>query len=163
MKLTKSLVKKCYGCKRFNSLPYSAIKPGQLPNNTTEKAIPFQVIGTDFAGSIYYRNNTKKESKACILIFSCSVSRPVHLELIPNTTTQEFIKCLKQLIARRGKPSTFYSDNAKSFQAAAKWLKQIIKSEPLHEHLTKENINWIFNLPKASWWGGHFERLIGVI
>ena len=30
-------------------------------------------------------------------------------------------------------------------------------------HLTKENINWKFNLPKAPWWGGHFERLIGVI
>ena len=33
----------------------------------------------------------------------------------------------------------------------------------MHEHLTKENINWKFNLPKAPWWGGHFERLIGVI
>ena len=52
---------------------------------------------------------------------------------MPNTTTQEFIKCLKRLIARRGKTSTVYSDNAKSFQAAAKWLKQIIKSEQLHE------------------------------
>ena len=52
---------------------------------------------------------------------------------MPNTTTQVFIKCLKQLIARRGKPRTVYSDNAKSFQAAVKWLKQIIKSEQLHE------------------------------
>ena len=33
----------------------------------------------------------------------------------------------------------------------------------MHEHLTKENINWKFNLTKAPWWGGHFERLIGVI
>ena len=89
--------------------------------------------------------------------------RAVHLELIPDTTTQEFIKCLKRLIARRGKPSTIYSDNAKSFQAAAKSPKQIIKSEQLHKHLTKENINCKFNLPKAPWWGGHFERLIGVI
>ena len=99
--------------------------------------MPFQVIGTDFAGPIYYRTKTKKESKAYILIFSCSVSRAAYLELIPNTTTEEFIKCLKQVIAR--KPSTIYSDNDKSFQAAAKWLKQIIKSEHLHEHLTKEN------------------------
>ena len=120
----------------------------------------FQEIGTDFVGPIYYRTKTKKES---ILIFSCSVSRAVHLELISNTTTQEFIKCLKRLIARRGKFGTIYSDNAKSFQAAAKWLKQIIKSEQLHKHLTKGNINWKIILPKAPWWGGHFERLIGVI
>ena len=69
------------------------------------------------------------------------MSRAVHLELIPNTTTREFIKCLKRSIACRWKPSTIYSDNVKSFKATAKWLKQIIKSEQLLEHLTKENIN----------------------
>ena len=89
--------------------------------------------------------------------------RAVHLVLIPNTTTQEFIKCLKRLIASRGKSSTIYLDNVKSFQAAAKWLKLIIESEQLHEHLTKENIKWKFNLPKAPWWRGHFEKLIAVI
>ena len=110
--------------------------------------MPFQVIGTDFAGPIYYLTKAKKEPKAYILIFSCSVSRAVHLELIPNTTAKEFIKCVKRLIACRGRPSTIYSDNVKSFQAVAKWLKQIIKSEQSHEHLTKENINWKFNLQK---------------
>ena len=80
----------------------------------------FQVIDTDFACPIYYRTKAKIELKAYILIFSCSVSRAVHLEQIPNTTTQELIKCLKRLIARRGKPSNIHSDNAKSFQAAAK-------------------------------------------
>ena len=162
-RLTKSVVRKCYGCKRFNSLPYPGVKPGPLPNDRTEQAMSFQVIDTDFAGPIYDRTKTKKESKAYILIFSCSVNRAVHLELRSNTTTKEFIKCLKRLVARRGNPTTIYSDNAKSFQAATKWLKQIIKSEQLHEHLTKEYINWKFNLPKARWWGGHFERLIGMI
>ena len=97
-----SVVRKCYGCKRFNSLPYLGVKPGPLPNYRTEQAIPFQVIGTDFAGPIYYRTKTKKEQKAYILIVSCSVGGAVHLELIPNTTTKEFIKCLKRLVARRG-------------------------------------------------------------
>ena len=87
----------------------------------------------------------------------------VHLKLIVNITTQEFIKGLKRLIARRGKLSITYSDNTKSFQAAAKWLKRIIKREQLHEYLAKENINWKFNLPKAPWRGGHFERLIGTV
>ena len=87
----------------------------------------------------------------------------VHLKLIVNITTQEFIKGLKRLIARRGKLSITYSDNTKSFQAAAKWLKHIIKREQLHKYLAKENINWKFNLPKAPWRGGHFERLIGAV
>ena len=161
-KLAKLIVSKSYACKSINSFPYPVVKPGPLPNRT-EQAMPFQVIDTDFAGPIYYRTKTKKESEASTLIFSCSVSRAVHLEQISNTATQEFIKCLKKLILRRGKLSTIYSDNGKSFQAAVKWLKQIIKSEQLHKHLTKENIIWKINLPKAPWWGGHFERLIGVI
>ena len=157
------MVRNCYGCKKFNSLPYPGVKTGPLPNDRTEQAMPFQVIDTDFTGPIYYRTKAKKEQKAYMLILSCSVSATVHLELIPNSKTKEFIKCLKRLVARRGKPTIIYSDNVKSFQAAAKWLKQIIKSEELHEHLTKENFNWKFNLPKAPWWGRHFERLIGVI
>ena len=68
--------------------------------------------------TIYCCTKGKKELDAYILKFSCSVSRAVHLEVIPNTV-QEFIKSLKRLIARRGKPNTIYSDNAKCFQAAA--------------------------------------------
>ena len=131
-------------------------------SDKTEQGIPFQVIDTDFTSPIYYLTKTKEKSKPYILISSCSVNRVIHSELIPNTTTQEFRKCLKPLIARREMPSVIYSDNAKSFQAAAKWLKQNIKCEQLHE-IIKEIINWKFNLPKRLGWGGHFERLIEVI
>ena len=66
-KLAKSVVRKYYGCNRFNSLPYSGVKQGLLPNDKTEQAMPFQVIDTDFAGPIYYRTQTKKESKTYTL------------------------------------------------------------------------------------------------
>ena len=86
----------------------------------------------------------------------------MHLELTPNLTTNEFIKCFKRLIVRRGRPKTVDSDNAKTFQAAAKWLKLVIKTEEFNEFLIKEKIIWKFNLPRAPWWGRHFERLIGL-
>ena len=70
--------------------------------------MPFQVIGTDYMGPIYYRTKSKKESKAYILLFSCSLSRVVHLELTTNLITNEFIKCFKRLIPRRGRPKTVY-------------------------------------------------------
>ena len=95
--------------------------------------------------------NQKKDSKAYILLFSCSLSRAVHLELTPNLTTNEFIKRFKRLIARRGRPKTVDSDNAKTFQAVAQWLKLVIKTEELNKFLTKESIKWKLNLPRAPW------------
>ena len=66
----------------------------------------------------------------------------MHLELTPILTTNEFIKCFKRLIARRGRLKTVYSDNAKTFQAAAKWLKLVIKNEEFNKFLTKGNTSW---------------------
>ena len=74
----------------------------------------------------------------------------------------EFIKSIKKLIARRGSPNIIYSDNAKTFQAGAKWLIKINKDEKFHNFLSNENITWKLNLSKAPWWGGQFERLIGL-
>ena len=38
-KLVKSVVSKCYVCKRFNLLPCPGIKSGPLPNDRTEQVI----------------------------------------------------------------------------------------------------------------------------
>ena len=105
----------------------------------------------------------KEEGKMYILLFACSLTRAIHLELLTNQTTERFILCLKWFIARRGRPSTIYSDNGKSFVAAAKWLKNIMKEEKLQDYLAHRDIKWKFNLSKAPWWGGQFERLIGVM
>ena len=142
-------------------MPYPSPKPGPLPKERTQECHPFEVIGEDYAGPIYYVKN-KAISKSYILLFSCSVSRAIHLELVRNLTTQEFIKSIKRLIARRGSPKIIYSDNAKTFQAGAKWLIKINKDEKFHNFLSNENITWKFNLSKAPWWGGQFERLIGL-
>ena len=93
-KLTKSVVGKSCGCKRFNLLLYPGVKLGPLRNDKTEQAMPFQVIGTDFAGSIYYRSKAKKESKVYILIFSCSVSSAVHLELKPSRSVYKIFETI---------------------------------------------------------------------
>ena len=64
MKLKKSVVRKCYGFKKFNSLSYPVVKVGLLPNDRTEQAMSFQIISTDFADPTYHHTKTKKESKA---------------------------------------------------------------------------------------------------
>jgi transposase InsO family protein len=87
----------------------------------------------------------------------------VYLELLATQETNEFLQSLKRLIARRGRPQKIYSDNGKTFVAAAKWLKQIMKDERLHDWLARHEIKWQFNTSRAPWWGGQFERIVGLV
>lgn len=97
------------------------------------------------------------------MIYSCSLTRAVFLELLPSLETGEFINSLKRLIARRGRPTKIYSDNGRTFIATANWLKKVRKDERLNTFLGAHEITWQFNLSRAPWWGGQFERFIGVM
>lgn len=48
-------------------------------------------------------------------------------------------------MARRGCPHQVIGDNGKTFKAASKALSEV---------------KWVFNVPKAPWWGGVFERMV---
>ena len=56
-----------------------------------------------------------------------------------------------------------YSDNFSTFVAAAKWLKKVQRTERVQEFLSQDNIRWQFNLSRAPWWGGQFERMVGLV
>ena len=92
------------------------------------------------------------------MLSTCSLTRAVHLEILPSQTTQEFIQALKRLIARRCRPKVIYSDSAKTFEKASKWIKRVYK-----ELLVTEQVKWKFNLSRTPWWGGQFERMVGLV
>ena len=161
-RLVKAVRSECWGCKRFQAIAAKTPKPGYLPTNRTSGETAFEVVGIDFAGPIRYKK-FKHESKSYLVIFACSLSRAVYLELLPNLSTETFIPCLKRFIARRGRPRVIYSDNGGTFIKAAKWLNKVQKDEHFHNQLAENKIKWIFNLSRAPWWGGQFERLIGVV
>ena len=161
--LVKSVRSKCYGCKRFSATPARNPIPGQLPEDRTTVGTAFEVIGTDFAGPVKYKQGKKIQGNAYLAIFACSLSRAIHLELMASLETDNFITCLKRFIARRGRPRVIYSDNGGTFVKAEKWLRQLRTDERLQGLLEQHEITWKFNLSRAPWWGGQFERLIGVV
>ena len=161
-RLVKQVRKACYGCVRIRARAFEKPPPGKLPATRTQGSTPFQVIGVDFAGPIRYQTKGKAEKKAYLVLYGCSLTRAVHLEILRSMEVVEFIPSLKRLIARRGRPKVVYSDNAKTFKAADKWLKTAQKDEKLHQFLADNGLEWRFNLSRAPWWGGQFERLIGL-
>ena len=159
----KRIVKKCPGCKRFQATALAVPPPGLLPKERTEGSFPFQVVGVDYAGPIKYKATNKREGKAYIILYACSLTRALYLDLVKSMQTTEFLLSLKGMIARRGRPSTIYSDNGSTFIGAAAWLKQVKTDEKLNDFLARQQITWRFNLSRAPWWGGQFERMVGLV
>jgi hypothetical protein len=87
----------------------------------------------------------------------------MYLELTKTMSTEEFLSTFKRFVARKGRPLKVYSDNAKTFVAGAKWIKQVMKDEKFNDFLAKMSIKWQFNMSRAPWWGGQYERLIGLV
>lgn len=51
----------------------------------------------------------------------------LHFELLSNFTAEAFIAALKRFMARRGKCTDIFSDNATNFIKANKGLKEILQ------------------------------------
>ena len=159
----KRIVKKCPGCKPFQATALTVPPPGLLLRDRTEGSIPFQDVGVDYAGPIKFKATEKREGKAYLILYACSLTRALYLDLARSLETSEFLLSLKGLIARRGRPSTIYSDNGSTFIGAAAWIKQVQNDEKLNDFLARHQITWKFNLSRAPWWGGLFERMIGLV
>ena len=139
---------------RFEGQPYHAPNPPPLPLFRVDEAPPFTYTGVDFAGLLYIKGVAPK---IWICLFTCCVTRAVHLDIVQDLSTPTFIRCLKRFVSRRGLPTKMVSDNGRTFKAAAKIMRAIVSHSDVQRHLTGLGIQWTFNLPKAPWWGGVFE------
>ena len=73
------------------------------------------------------------------------------------------MRALRRFTARRGTPILIVSDNAKTFKATNKALKKLYDHPEVMRELSDERIEWRFNLVRAPWWGGFFERMVGCV
>ena len=162
-RLAKQSIRACNGCRRFQARAVATPPPGNLPVDRTQGTHPFQVIGVDYAGPLKYKKRGKAEGKAYIALYACSLSRALYLDLMSSLETQEFLLSLKKLIARKGRPQKIYSDNGTTFIGASRWLKDVMSDEKVNQLLAEHQIVWQFNLSRAPWWGGQFERMVGLV
>lgn len=105
----------------------------------------------------------KSQYKVYIALFTCAVTRAIHLELVSDMTTENFLLAFRRFLSRRGFCNTIYSDNARTFKRAQKELKVLwnsLSSNELQEFFAEKWITWKFIVEKAAWWGGMWERLV---
>ncbi|XP_068674447.1 uncharacterized protein [Montipora foliosa] len=89
-RLAKKAIRQCYGCKRFQAGALAAPPPGLLPPERREGTSPLEVVGVDFAGPIKYCKSSRAEGKAYLVLYACSLTRALYLEILPNLETTTF-------------------------------------------------------------------------
>ena len=156
-KTVQSVLRKCVICRRHASKSVEVV-PAPLPSDRVSMGKVFQVTGVDLAGPLYLRNG----SKTWIVLFTCAVYRSVHLELVDSLSTEAFLLAFTRFIARRGRPSTVYSDNGTNFVGAVNLFKGLDWAK-IERESGLRRIAWKFNPPSAAWWGGWWERIIRIL
>ena len=148
----KTAIGKCSTCKKIEGRSYAVPPPPPLPEFRVNDEFAFTRVGVDFAGPLYVKDVFSKNgdvNKVYIALFTCAVTRAVHLELVPNLSAESFIRALARFKGRRGTPVLIVSDNGKTF-----------KDSRVQAYCQRDGTVWKFNVEAAPWWGGFFERLV---
>ena len=130
---------------------------------TEETNFPFANTGLDFFGPFYIKDKQSKIEKRYGLIFTCLVTRAVHLEICPDLNTDNFLNAYRWLTCRRCQPISLYSDNGKTFVGASEELKKSVKSldkDKIYKALAAVKTTWKFSPPLGPHFGGVWERFI---
>lgn len=163
LQLVKDVIKHCIPCKTVFGRHYPKPIPAPLQSLRLRDSNPFVCSGVDFTGAIpniIDPSNPTENMKVYILLFTCASTRCIHLEVTKDMSLDTFMLAFRRFCAYRSTPQYILSDNAQTFLAADKTIRELLSSPELTHELANRNIEWI-NIPvKAPWYGGFYERLV---
>ena len=113
---------------------------------------PFYNTSCDYFGPYQVKVRRNKTAKHYGVIFTCLITRAVHLELAVDCSTMEFLQTLRRFFAIRRQPAAMMSDNGTQFVGAERELKEIIYFPSLINwfqiliYLFQSIINWFQSL-----------------
>ncbi|XP_050417733.2 uncharacterized protein LOC126831129 [Patella vulgata] len=152
----------CYNCRRRNA-PVCNQRMADLPKErVTPDLPPFSYIGIDCFGPFFVKRG-RSQLKRYGCIFTCLSCRAVHLEVLHSMDTDSFLNAFRRFICRRGSPLKIRSDNGGNFVAGSKEIKGSIEEwnrKQVDDFMLQREIEWCFNPPAGSHFGGIWERCI---
>ena len=158
----KKIVWDCDFCRILRARPYSYPMQPPLPRERLVAERPFAVCGVDYSGPHYVKQG-RSSLKVWIALFTCMVSRAIHLEIVPNLSSEAFLQVLETMSWKKAPPKVLLSDNATCFTGANKILLELSKENAMVTGLAIKGIEWNFTPARAPWFGAVYERLIGVL
>ncbi|XP_069983718.1 uncharacterized protein [Penaeus vannamei] len=131
----------------------------------TSNVPPFTHTGTDCFGPFLVKKG-RSNLKRYGVIFTCLVTRAIHIEVVESMETDFYINAFRRFIARRGPVTSIRSDNGTNLVGAEKELRkelEKLKHSVIAEVMLLKGVTWQFNPPHASHFGGVWERQIRTI
>ena len=86
----------------------------------------------------------------------------VHIEVVCDLSVQTFLLAFHTFSSQKSLPSVMIFDNASTFLAEAEDLQRLFESETLQGELERHNVTWRFIPKRAPWYGGFWERMVGL-
>ena len=106
---------------------------------------------------VLYVKLPEGENKLYICLFTCGLTRTVHLQVVNNLNIETLVQAFCRFISRKLLPQLMLSDNASTYLAAAKDLEQLLSSPKLEGALNSRGIKWQF-LPREPHGMGAYVR-----
>ena len=165
-KVLKKFLKDCVTCQRLRGQYLQQIM-SELPSDRLARTPPFlnsamDVFGPFFITEGYTTRRNSATKKLWALLFTCLASRAIHIEPLPSLDISAFRNAFRRFTCVRGPCKRLRSDKGTNFVGAFNQQAQL-PLEKLEEEFAKFDVEWVFNPPKASHFGGVFERKIGSI
>lgn len=158
------LVKHCEFCRRLRA-PVMEQLMADLPVDRLSRTAPFTNCGLDVFGPFHVKDRPRTRSnlgtvKVWALLLTCLASRAVHVEVLFGLDTSSFRNSLRRFLAIRGTCKMFRSDRGTNFVGSN---NQDLDLEQIQGELGSRGVDWKFNPPGASHFGGIWERKIGQV
>lgn len=129
-KAVRKIIGRCVKCIRFKAKTAEQLM-ANLPPARVSPSHPFLHTGVDYAGPLEIKTTKgrgHKSYKGYIAIFVCLATKPVHLEVVSDMSTNTFLAAFRRFVSRRGHCAHMYSDNGTNFVGASKTLQKEIHS-----------------------------------
>ncbi|XP_044741922.1 uncharacterized protein LOC123302893 [Chrysoperla carnea] len=160
----RKVILKCVICARQRA-KRAEQQMGQLPAARTTPSRPFCHSGVDYAGPFLvktWHGRAAKTYKGFVVLFICSSTYAIHLEIVTDYSTSGFIAAYKRFTGCRGICATLSSDCGTNLVGADAELKRLFTEsstqlKTLRSLLANDGTHWHFNPPSAPHFGGRWE------
>ena len=120
---------------------------------------PFSRVGVDYTAKLDIRSTYRgsRPYPCYIVVFTCMVTRAIHLETVLSDEAEGFLMAFKRMMSVRGHPQHMYSDNAKYVKRADKEISETIEknNQVIRTQADKLKFKWHYSTEYHSQGGAY--------